>query len=76
MLHAGDFTYTGIDSEIIQFNEFLGKQSKFKHRIVIAGNHEMGLDEEIYKENYKINSNCDTPAHLKSLLTNCTYLEH
>lgn len=43
LLHAGDFTYQGSKEEIKEFNNWLGKQ-KFKHKVVIAGNHEFGLD--------------------------------
>jgi len=45
LFHAGDFTTLGMESEIEHFNEFLGGLN-FKHKLVIAGNHELTLDEE------------------------------
>lgn len=42
-IHAGDFTYYGKDTDFIKFFNFLD-QLKFKHKIVISGNHEITLD--------------------------------
>ena len=38
--HCGDFTMKGTESQIRKFNKFLGTLD-FKHKIVIAGNHEV-----------------------------------
>jgi predicted phosphodiesterase len=40
LIHAGDFTVHGQLHEINQFDAWLGKLN-YKHKIVIAGNHEM-----------------------------------
>jgi len=44
LVHCGDFTKTGFLHEIEHFNTFL-KQQDYKHKIVIAGNHDISLDE-------------------------------
>ena len=46
LLHAGDFTGQGSEKDIRHFNDFLGTlNDKFKHKVVIAGNHDMTLDK-------------------------------
>jgi len=42
-IHAGDFTRCGALSEVKEFNNWLGKLPH-KHKIVIAGNHELSFD--------------------------------
>lgn len=42
-IHAGDFTRCGALNEIREFNSWLGKLPH-KHKIVIAGNHELSFD--------------------------------
>ena len=44
LIHAGDFTSVGKTKEIIHFNKFLSSLTSFKHKIVIAGNHDLTLD--------------------------------
>ena len=44
MIHAGDFTRCGHLQEVKEFNNWLGKLPH-KHKIVIAGNHELSLDQ-------------------------------
>jgi len=39
LIHAGDFTNVGYESEIIAFNSWLHKQP-FAHKVVVAGNHD------------------------------------
>jgi len=79
LLHAGDFTNIGRPSEVDQFNDFLGREKhKFKHVIVICGNHELSFDPDgcdagfirLDEETRKIDH-----RHLKEKLTNCTYIE-
>lgn len=43
-IHAGDFTKCGRKEEVIDFNNWIG-QLPHKHKIVIAGNHELSFDE-------------------------------
>jgi len=42
-IHAGDFTRCGSISEVREFNTWLNKLPH-KHKIVIAGNHELSFD--------------------------------
>ena len=61
LIHAGDFSRDGGKGQIKDFNKQLGEISHlFRRIIVIAGNHDIGLD---------------TDPELKGLFTNCTYLE-
>lgn len=46
-LHAGDFTSTGTLEQIRSFESFLSKLPH-KHKVVIAGNHDVTFDEEYY----------------------------
>lgn len=48
LIHAGDFTYTGKANEIEEFATFM-KAQPHHTKIVIAGNHDITLDEEFYK---------------------------
>ena len=60
LLHCGDFSGRGTKAQIIDFNEWLGTLN-FKHKIVIAGNHDFLFERE--------------PELARSLITNATYLE-
>ncbi|XP_012279362.1 metallophosphoesterase domain-containing protein 1 isoform X2 [Orussus abietinus] len=42
-IHAGDFTKCGSLQEVVEFNNWIGNLSH-KHKIVIAGNHELSFD--------------------------------
>lgn len=44
LLHAGDFSTRGKEKEIIAFNDWLGTLPH-KHKIVIAGNHDFGMEK-------------------------------
>lgn len=57
----------GDDKEIQEFDNFLGTLKGIKHKIVIAGNHEYGLDTQFASSEEILKS--------KSILKNCTYLE-
>ncbi|XP_011703889.1 PREDICTED: UPF0046 protein C25E10.12 isoform X4 [Wasmannia auropunctata] len=46
-IHAGDFTKCGSLQEVVEFNNWIGKLYRnlpHKHKIVIAGNHELSFD--------------------------------
>lgn len=60
LLHCGDFSGRGTAQQIIDFNEWLGEQD-FKHKIVIAGNHDFMFENE--------------PETAQKLLTNAIYLQ-
>lgn len=61
-IHAGDFTTRGRKQEVIEFNEWIG-QLPHKHKVVIAGNHEIPFEKASSKNEYR------------QYLTKCTYLE-
>ena len=67
----------GWPKEIKHFNDWLGTLN-FKHKIVIAGNHDITFDSykkaELSKRFYNDELKYD-PEECKSMLTNCTYLE-
>lgn len=86
LIHAGDFSKTGLPNEIIDFNNFL-KEQPHKYKIVIAGNHDLTFDTENYpfilkakeekkKPNFPLkehkNLNLFNP---KELLSEAIYLE-
>jgi len=48
LLHAGDFTETGELEQIRSFCEWIAAQP-FKHKVVVAGNHDITLDEPYYE---------------------------
>ena len=47
LIHAGDFTRCGHLSEVREFNAWL-KSQPHKHKIVIAGNHELSFDQSFH----------------------------
>ncbi|XP_066933500.1 metallophosphoesterase domain-containing protein 1-like [Clytia hemisphaerica] len=67
LIHCGDFTLHGRLVEVESFNEILGSiKHKFKHILVIAGNHELMMDPSL---------NGSRPEECQRILSNCTYLE-
>jgi len=77
-IHAGDFTRYGLISELEEFNTWLG-DLPHPHKLVIAGNHELCLDEDTLEEaqDYmdQVGEMSTCSGEVKALLTNCTYLE-
>jgi 3',5'-cyclic AMP phosphodiesterase CpdA len=59
LVHSGDFTLRGTEKEIKDFNEWLGTL-KFKHKIIIAGNHDFAFEQN---------------PEARSWITNATYLQ-
>ncbi|XP_048238350.1 metallophosphoesterase domain-containing protein 1-like [Haliotis rufescens] len=88
LLHAGDFTMTGTPAQIDKFNHFLGTLPH-KVKVVVAGNHDMTLDENKVRnsrdelcDNFNITDTKyekyiqdHSVSSSKELLTNCVYLE-
>nr|XP_022324332.1 metallophosphoesterase MPPED2-like [Crassostrea virginica]XP_022324333.1 metallophosphoesterase MPPED2-like [Crassostrea virginica] len=87
LLHAGDFTNIGWPGEVKEFNEILGRLPH-KHKIVIAGNHDLTFDDQMIAENpkgleifglnlerVKTYLTSEGVSNTKDLLTNCVYLE-
>lgn len=52
LIHSGDFTNTGRWDEVLSFVNWFSKLPH-KHKILIAGNHEITLDIPFYDENWK-----------------------
>ncbi|OQR96432.1 calcineurin-like phosphoesterase [Thraustotheca clavata] len=76
LIHAGDFTSCGTHNEIRNFTEWLGRLPH-RHKLVIAGNHELTLDTKWYKEAGKNFHPMNQDSEIaKQLLQNCTYLEN
>lgn len=63
LIHAGDITMAGDLDPILNFNEWLGTLS-YKHKIVIAGNHDKFLADHT-----------DNGFNGKKILNNATYLD-
>lgn len=86
LIHAGDFTKTGLPQEIVDFNEFL-KQQPHKYKILIAGNHDLTFDILNYptilrRKAEKNKPNFQLKEHIslkkfdpKELITEAIYLE-
>lgn len=84
LIHAGDFTKTGLPEEIEGFSTYLAAQD-FKYKVIIAGNHDITFDLDNY-ENYlrkrfhtyfarAKNHKNFTTKEAKEKLTGCIYLE-
>lgn len=78
LVHAGDFTRRGLISEIDEFNYFLGTLPH-RHKLVVAGNHELSLDVVTSKYLHS-GGRSDHLLHeavqqAKRRLTNCVYLQ-
>ena len=54
-MHAGDFTRCGHLQEVRDFNNWLGTLPH-KHKIVIAGNHELSFDQ-IFRDKMEAEAN-------------------
>jgi len=86
LIHSGDFTNYGRKEEVEKFNQWLGTLPH-RHKIVIAGNHEITFDRKsfdnpyakrkVFGENYDLaDLEVSQFPNFASLLTNCTYLEN
>ncbi|CAG9942378.1 unnamed protein product [Clonostachys rosea f. rosea IK726] len=80
LIHAGDITNQGSYSELSRAVKWL-EEAKFEAKIVIAGNHDITLDEAFYAEHglYFHNQNPQSHEDCLSLLTSSpsiTYLNH
>ena len=58
LICAGDITGRGEISQILRFNEWVGSLKKYKHSILIAGNHDFCFQDKFNRD----------------LMTNCTFL--
>jgi len=79
LIHAGDFTYTGTQREVQCFADWLSKLPH-KHKVVIAGNHDLTFDVDNYDDLRKRFHKYEKSAYdcklIKALVEKeCTYLE-
>lgn len=75
LIHAGDFTNTGELQQIKAFSEWMGSLPH-KHKIVIAGNHDVTLHPSYYKNYWKrYHSKPYDVEECKAAKQNFTYLE-
>jgi len=76
LIHAGDFTNDGEVEKVKEFNQWLG-MLPHKHKIVVAGNHDTSFDPSVIAPGRRLWEKLQHPElHMvKSLLTNCIYLE-
>lgn len=76
LLHAGDFSNVGLPGDIEKFNAFLGSLPH-PYKVVIAGNHDLTFDVNSYQDTFKRFGHPEKyDCHkVKSMLTNCIYLE-
>ncbi|OQS01246.1 calcineurin-like phosphoesterase [Achlya hypogyna] len=76
LVHAGDFTKRGTHAQIAAFDDWLATLPH-KHKLVIAGNHELSLDANWYPTAWKRwHREFQDPVVSKALLRHCTYLEN
>lgn len=79
LLHAGDFSYYGNLDEITKFADWFASRN-FQHKIVIAGNHDIGMDSCFYDQiGDRWRKDDNNPKDVKDLLIThpgITYLEN
>jgi hypothetical protein len=78
LLHAGDITNVGELQQLQDFSAWLSEQPH-KHKVVIAGNHDVTLDrahysQEANRRRWHRNRQYDIDE-CRAALTNCTWLE-
>lgn len=79
LVHTGDFTISGTDKEYEGFNHWLGRwkmMSRFKHCVVIAGNHEFHEPSSRVYEGQLSPAQVLDPSYVSSRLSNATFLAH
>merc|ERR1712134_199914 len=67
LIHSGDFTYTGTYQEVKDFSDWIDTLD-FKHKIIIAGNHELTMDRELFNKALKFIG--DKPRKIKHFKDN------
>jgi len=66
LIHAGDWTGTGTTKQVISFIRWFSSQPH-KHKVLIAGNHEVTLDKSFYQLHW---SQFHTKSHLSHDIKN------
>ena len=54
LIHSGDFTFNGRRAEVKEFADWIRSLSKFKYKIVIAGNHDFTFDVNWYQKKGRV----------------------
>ena len=79
LVHAGDFTDVGLPRDIDAFCSWLSAQSQAKHKVVIAGNHDLSLDAATYPSNWQRFGHPEgisCAEQVEKMKKVCLYLEH
>jgi Icc-related predicted phosphoesterase len=86
LIHSGDYSFYGTLDETTKFADWIASLDKFKHKVVIAGNHDIGMDAKSYdkigdmwKQDPLGASRNNDPADVRALLAErkgITYLEN
>lgn len=50
LIHAGDFSQTGKYEEVVQYLRWLKTLKEFRLKVIIAGNHDITLDQPFYEK--------------------------
>jgi len=74
LICTGDFTLRGTVQELKNFDKWLGTLPH-KHKIVVAGNHDLILDGEGYEKIWSKWHKTKIEEDGRKLLTNCVYLQ-
>ena len=53
LVHAGDFSRNGLQTEVETYLETLKSLKNFRLKIIIAGNHDLTLQPEFYEREWK-----------------------
>ena len=79
LIHAGDFSNVGEADDVLDFCNWVERQTQFRARVVIAGNHDLSLDKDSYPATYQRfghRSKADTAKLVARLREVSTYLDH
>ena len=53
LIHAGDFSLSGTQAEVVQFISYLKSLTQYRLKIIIAGNHDLTLEPEFYEKSWQ-----------------------
>ncbi|CAD8141568.1 unnamed protein product [Paramecium pentaurelia] len=73
LIHCGDFTNGGDYRDVKCFNQWLDKQTGFKYKIIIAGNHDLCFDPLRFPQHYQDQK---AQRQMNYLKNNFIYLEN
>jgi len=76
LIHAGDFTMKGEEDAVENFANWLDGLKNVKHKIVIAGNHDVTFDSVFWNKKWRgfSRSFFDPTNSINKLASKCTYL--